>query len=80
MLSPTPTRSAFTAALQRHFRRWAGAAGVPRDAQLLLFLAQAYTLVHGAVGLAVTGSLPRELLADDTLFRAQLARVLPHPG
>lgn len=67
------------AALQRHFRRWADAAGVPRDAQLLMFLVQAYTLVHGAVGLAVTGSLPRELLHDDVLFRAQLAHVLPHP-
>jgi AcrR family transcriptional regulator len=66
--------------LQRHLRRWADAAGVPRDPQLLLFLVQAYTLIHGAVVLTVTGSLPRELLEDDLLFRAQVARVLPYTG
>ncbi len=66
------------AALRAHFRRWADAANVPRDPQLLMFLLQAYTLVQGAVLLAVTGSLPRELLQDDALFRAQLQRLLPH--
>lgn len=63
--------------LRAHLRRYADAAGVPGDPHLQLFLLQAYTLVHGAVVLAVTGSLPRELLEDDSLFRAQLARVLP---
>lgn len=62
--------------LRTHFRRWADAAGVPRDPELLLFLVHAYTLIHGAVMLAVTGSLPRELLEDDALFRAHLARIL----
>ena len=65
-------------ALRDHFRRWADAAAVPRDPQLLLFLVQAYTLVQGAVILAVTDGLPRELLEDDALFRAQMERVLPH--
>ena len=73
-----PPNPPVPAALRAHFRRWADASDVPRDPQLLMFLLQAYTLVHGAVILAVTGSLPRELLEDDALFRAQLARVLPH--
>ena len=74
-----PTTRPIPAALRRHFHLWASQAGVPRDPQLLLFLVQAYTLVHGAVVLAVTGSLPRELLQDDVLFRAQLACILPQP-
>jgi AcrR family transcriptional regulator len=62
--------------LRTHFRHWADAAGVPADPALLLFLVHAYTLIHGAVTLDVTGSLPRELLKDDALFRAHLGRVL----
>ena len=74
-----PPGPPISAELRRHFRRWADAAAVPRDPHLLLFLVQGYTLVHGAVVLAVTGSLPRELLEDDALFRAQLQRALPYP-
>lgn len=66
--------------LREHLRQWADVAGVPRDPRLLLFLVHAYTLVHGAVVLAVTGSLPRELLQDDALFRAQLALIARHCG
>ena len=64
------------ATLRRQLLRWSRAADVPDDPQLVLFLLQAYTLVHGAVLLAATGSLPRELLEDDSLFRMQLARLL----
>ncbi|MGN6607988.1 MAG: TetR/AcrR family transcriptional regulator [Jatrophihabitans sp.] len=63
-------------ALRGQLQRYADAAAVPADPPLQLLLLQAYTLVHGAVVLAVTGSLPRELLEDDALFRAQLARLL----
>lgn len=65
-------------ALRGQLQRYADAAAVPSDPHLQLFLLQAYTLVHGAVVLAVTGSLPRELLEDDSLFQAQLARLLPN--
>ena len=64
-------------ALRGQLQRYAAAAAVTSDPHLQLFLLQAYTLVHGAVVLAVTGSLPRELLEDDSLFQAQLARLLP---
>jgi hypothetical protein len=48
--------------LRGQLQHYADAAAVPSDPHLQLFLLQAYTLVHGAVVLAVTGSLPRELL------------------
>jgi AcrR family transcriptional regulator len=70
-----PARTPVPATLRAHFKRWADVAGVPRDPRLLLFLVQAYTLVHGAVVLNVTRSLPLELLEDDALFRAQLALI-----
>lgn len=70
-----PAGAPVPATLRAHFKRWADVAGVPRDPRLLLFLVQAYTLVHGAVVLAVTRSLPLELLEDDALFRAQLALI-----
>jgi AcrR family transcriptional regulator len=71
--------AAISPALRGQLKRYADAAAVTSDPHLQLFLLQAYTLVHGAVVLAVTGSLPRELLEDDSLFQAQLARLLPNP-
>lgn len=75
-----PAGPPVSAALRKHFRRWGEMVDLPPDPQLLLFLVQAYTLVHGAVVLAVTGSLPRELLEDDVLFRAQLDRLVGAPA
>jgi AcrR family transcriptional regulator len=74
-----PASTAISPALRGQLQRYAAAAAVTSDPHLQLFLLQAYTLVHGAVVLAATGSLPRELLEDDSLFRAQLARLLPDP-
>ena len=70
----------FTRTLRDQLRRYADATSGPRDPRRQLLLLQAYTLVHGAVVLAVTGGLPRELLEDDSLFQAQLAMVLRDAG
>lgn len=75
-LRPVTEGVQITRTLRDQLRRYADATSGLRDPYLQLFLLQAYTLVHGAVVLAVTGSLPRELLEDDSLFRAQVAQVL----
>lgn len=75
-VSPPATTGRITPGLRSQLRAWSNAAGLRQDHHLLLYLLQAYTVVQGAVLLTITASLPRELLAGDELFRAQLDLVL----
>lgn len=56
----------------KHLARWARALGEEPDPPRQLVLLHLYTVLHGQVQLAVTGSLPRELLRDHTVLDAQL--------
>lgn len=67
-------------ALVKHLSDWARAIGEQPAPWRQLMEVHLYTLVHGHVHLAVTGSLPRELLRDASLLEAQLLTALRSLG
>jgi len=75
-LRPPATPGRITAALRSQLGAWSAAAGVPGEQRVLLYLVHAYTVVQGSILLSINASLPRELLAGDEVFRAQLELVL----
>ena len=75
-LTPPASPARITTGLRSQLRAWSGAAGVPGEQRLLLYLLHAYTVIQGTIFLTITSSLPRELLTGDDLFRAQLDLVL----
>ncbi|BEP11699.1 TetR/AcrR family transcriptional regulator [Acidothermaceae bacterium B102] len=66
--------------LTEHLADWARAIGQQPDPARQLMIVRLYTLLHGHVHLAVTGSLPRELLRDETLLDAHLRWCLAQAG
>lgn len=58
--------------LLTHLEDWRRAINATATPMHQLAGLHAYTLIHGHVLLVLTGSLPRELLEDDTLLEAQL--------